>query len=32
MKTLKVIAVIQGWWDGIRGHLGPRAHRPPRPC
>jgi rhamnosyltransferase len=32
MKTLKVMAVVQGWWDGIRGHLGPRAHRPPRPC
>ena len=32
MKTRKVVAVIEGWWDGIRGHLGPRAHRPPRPC
>ena len=32
MKTRKVVAVIEGWWDGIRGRLGPRAHRPPRPC
>ncbi len=32
MKTLKVMAVIQGWWDGVRGHLGPRAQRPARPC
>jgi rhamnosyltransferase len=27
MKTSKMIAVAQGWWDGIRGHLGPRARR-----
>jgi rhamnosyltransferase len=32
MKTSKVIAVIQGWWDGIRGHMGPRAHRTERAC
>jgi rhamnosyltransferase len=25
MKTRKIIAVIEGWWDGIRGHMGPRA-------
>jgi rhamnosyltransferase len=24
MKASKIIAVTQGWWDGIRGHLGPR--------
>jgi len=24
-KTAKIIAVMQGWWDGVRGHLGPRA-------
>ena len=23
-KTAKIIAVAQGWWDGIRGRLGPR--------
>jgi rhamnosyltransferase len=27
MKTSKIIAVVQGWWDGMRGHMGPRAHR-----
>jgi len=26
-KTHKIIAVAQGWWDGVRGHMGPR---PPR--
>ena len=26
-KTYKIIAVAQGWWDGVRGHMGPR---PPR--
>lgn len=26
MKTRKIAAVIQGWWDGIRGRMGPR-HR-----
>ena len=25
MKTRKIIAVAEGWWDGIRGHMGPRA-------
>jgi len=24
MKLRKIIAVAQGWWDGIRGHMGPR--------
>jgi rhamnosyltransferase len=24
MKTRKIAAVIQGWWDGIRGNMGPR--------
>jgi rhamnosyltransferase len=32
MKTQKIIAVAQGWWDGVRGHMGPRhqglAHAP----
>jgi rhamnosyltransferase len=23
-KTYKIIAVAQGWWDGVRGHMGPR--------
>jgi rhamnosyltransferase len=32
MKTSKVIAVIQGWWDGVRGHLGPRTHGAERTC
>jgi rhamnosyltransferase len=27
MKTSKIIAVVQGWWDGVRGHMGPRSHR-----
>jgi rhamnosyltransferase len=26
MKASKIIAVAEGWWDGVRGHLGPRAH------
>jgi len=26
-KTTKIIAVAQGWWDGVRGHMGPRSHR-----
>jgi rhamnosyltransferase len=26
-KTNKIIAVAQGWWDGVRGHMGPRPHR-----
>jgi rhamnosyltransferase len=25
MKAAKIIAVMQGWWDGVRGHMGPRA-------
>ena len=24
MKTRKMAAVAQGWWDGVRGHMGPR--------
>ena len=24
-KAAKIIAVMQGWWDGVRGRLGPRA-------
>ena len=24
MKGPKIVAVAQGWWDGIRGHMGPR--------
>lgn len=24
MKSQKIIAVAQGWWDGVRGHMGPR--------
>jgi rhamnosyltransferase len=27
MKTTKIIAVFQGWWDGIRGHMGPRTSK-----
>jgi len=27
MKTRKIAAVAQGWWDGVRGHMGPRPHR-----
>lgn len=27
MKTQKIIAVVQGWWSGVRGHMGPRPHR-----
>ena len=25
MKTAKINAVMRGWWDGVRGHMGPRA-------
>ncbi len=25
MKTRKMLAVAQGWWDGVRGRLGPRV-------
>ena len=31
MKTRKMLAVAQGWWDGVHGRLGPRAPRAPRP-
>jgi rhamnosyltransferase len=24
-KTRKITAVAQGWWDGVRGHMGPRG-------
>src|SRR5258708_19192131 len=27
MKIRKIGAVGQGWWDGIRGHMGPRPRR-----
>jgi rhamnosyltransferase len=27
MKAHKIIAVAQGFWDGVRGHMGPRPHR-----
>jgi rhamnosyltransferase len=27
MKASKIIAVIQGWWDGVRGNLGPRRRQ-----
>jgi rhamnosyltransferase len=26
MKISKIIAVAQGWYDGVRGHMGPRMH------
>lgn len=26
-KIRKIAAVAQGWWDGIRGHMGPRPRR-----
>ena len=26
MKASKIMAVVEGWWDGVRGHMGPRAH------
>jgi rhamnosyltransferase len=26
-KKAKIVAVVQGWWDGIHGHLGPRGSR-----
>ena len=25
MKASKIIAVAQGWYDGVRGHMGPRS-------
>jgi hypothetical protein len=27
MKTRKIVAVIHGWWDGIRGNMGPRRRQ-----
>jgi rhamnosyltransferase len=30
MKSRKIAAVAQGWWDGVRGRLGPRGHAMPR--
>jgi rhamnosyltransferase len=27
MKTRKIVAVMHGWWDGIRGNMGPRKPR-----
>ena len=27
MKAHKIIAVAQGFWDGVRGRMGPRPHR-----
>jgi rhamnosyltransferase len=27
MKPSKMLAVAQGWWDGVRGHMGPRPRR-----
>lgn len=27
MKIHKIIAVAQGFWDGVRGRMGPRPHR-----
>jgi hypothetical protein len=29
-KVNKIVAVAQGWWDGVRGKMGPRHHRLPR--
>jgi rhamnosyltransferase len=26
-KGYKIVSVAQGWWDGVRGHMGPRPHR-----
>jgi rhamnosyltransferase len=25
MKTAKIRAILEGWWDGVRGQLGPRT-------
>lgn len=30
-KGQKVAAVAQGWWDGVRGHMGPRPGPPSTP-
>jgi len=27
MKSSKIVAVVQGWWDGVRGNMGPRRRR-----
>jgi hypothetical protein len=27
MKMAKIMAVAEGWWDGVRGRLGPRSTR-----
>jgi len=27
MKASKIIAIAHGWWDGVRGHMGPRRRR-----
>ena len=27
-KARKIAAVAEGWWDGVRGRLGPRRHPP----
>jgi rhamnosyltransferase len=32
MKTRKIVAVAQGWWDGVRGHMGPRHQDPAHPA
>lgn len=29
-KISKIVAVAQGWWDGVRGRMGPRRRPPPR--
>jgi rhamnosyltransferase len=31
-KAAKILAVAQGWWDGVRGRLGPRPRSRPRSC
>jgi rhamnosyltransferase len=31
MKIPKIMSVAQGWWHGIRGHMGARPHRHSRP-
>lgn len=30
MKSKKIAAVAEGWWDGVRRRLGPRGHAAPR--
>lgn len=27
LKVAKITAVAQGWWDGLRGNMGPRGSR-----